>query len=142
MTGMGAAPSGFPKSASGCPSQMGSAVNDVVDFQIQIKVPKNANGFSFDFDFGSGEWPEYVCTNYNDSFIAYLSSTAFNGGKPDNVSFDSKNNPVSVNNGFFDRCTAGVETGCANNGFDIRNSNKDNIMPPRLQLARKCSHGI
>ena len=29
------------------------------------------------------------------------------------MSFDKDNNPVSVNNGFFDRCTPGVETGCA-----------------------------
>jgi len=29
-----------------------------------------------------------------------------------NVSFDSMNNPVSVNNGFFDRCTPSTQTGC------------------------------
>ncbi len=114
MTGPGAAPNGFPKSASGCPSQAGSAVNDVVDLQLVIKVPKNANGFSFDFDFGSGEWPEYVCSPFNDSFIAYLKSAAFNGGNPDNISFDSQNNPVSVNNAFFAQCSpAGAKTGCA-----------------------------
>jgi hypothetical protein len=114
MTGMGAAPAGFPKSAGGCPSQMGAAVNDVVDFQVQIKVPANANGFAFNFDFGSGEWPEYVCSPFNDSFIAYLKSTAFNNGTADNISFDSKNNPVSVNNGFFGECSpSNAKTGCA-----------------------------
>ena len=114
MTGQGAAPSGFPKSATGCPSQQGEAVNDVADLQLQIKVPANANGFSFDFDFGSGEWPEFVCSPFNDAFIAYLKSAAFNSGTPDNISFDSKNNPVSVNNGFFDVCgPAGAKTGCA-----------------------------
>ena len=114
MTGQGTAPNGFPKSASGCPSQAGSAVNDVVDLELVIKVPKNANGFSFDFDFGSGEWPEYVCSPFNDSFIAYLKSAAFNSGNPDNISFDSKNNPVSVNNAFFSQCSpAGAKTGCA-----------------------------
>ncbi len=117
MTGQGAAPAGFPKSANGCPSQQGSAVNDVVDLQLVIKVPNNANGFSFDFDFGSGEWPEYVCSPFNDSFIAYLKSAAFNGGAPDNISFDSKNNPVSVNNAFFSECSpTGAKTGCAPQG--------------------------
>ncbi len=114
MTGQGVAPSGFPKSATGCPSQTGSAVNDVVDLQLVIKVPQNANGFSYDFDFGSGEWPEYVCSPFNDSFIAYLKSTAFNKGAPDNISFDSKNNPVSVNNAFFSQCApSNAKTGCA-----------------------------
>jgi hypothetical protein len=114
MTGTGMAPSGFPKSASGCPSQQGEAVNDVADLQLQIKVPANANGFSFDFDFGSGEWPEYVCSPFNDAFIAYLKSAAFNNGAADNISFDSKNNPVSVNNGFFSECgPSNAKTGCA-----------------------------
>ncbi|HSQ64604.1 MAG TPA: choice-of-anchor L domain-containing protein [Polyangiaceae bacterium] len=113
MTGQGAAPSGFPKSATGCPSQQNEAVNDVVDLQLKIKVPANANGFSFDFDFGSGEWPEFVCSPFNDAFIAYLKSAAFNNGTPDNISFDSKNNPVSVNNGFFSECgPANAATGC------------------------------
>ena len=114
MTGPGAAPSGFPKSATGCPSQQGEGVNDVADLQLKIKVPANANGFSFDFDFGSGEWPEYVCSPFNDAFIAYLKSAAFNSGAPDNISFDSKNNPVSVNNGFFSECgPSNAATGCA-----------------------------
>ncbi|HEY1956450.1 MAG TPA: choice-of-anchor L domain-containing protein [Polyangiaceae bacterium] len=114
MTGLGTPPTGFPKSATGCPSQDGEAVNDVADLQLQIKVPANANGFSFDFDFGSGEWPEFVCSPFNDAFIAYLKSAAFNNGAADNISFDSKNNPVSVNNGFFGECgPANAATGCA-----------------------------
>ena len=76
----------------------------------------NAEGFQFDFDFYSGEWPEYVCTDFNDSFVAWLQSAAFMGKSGDfNVSFDSMNNPVSVNNGFFDRCTANAQTGCQGN---------------------------
>ncbi len=35
-----------------------------------------------------------------------------------------------------------VQIGCANNGFNIRNSNKHNFMSSRLQLACKCSHRI
>ncbi len=111
MTGAGAAPPGYPKPAAGCP--VDSTVNDVATVKLTVKVPNNAKGFAFDFDFYSGEWPEYVCTKFNDAFIAYLTSQAFNGGKPDNVSFDAKNNPVSVNNGFFDRCSpANATVGC------------------------------
>jgi hypothetical protein len=106
----GAAPSGYPKSTGSC--TVSNIEYDAVDLMLQIKVPNNAQGFSFDFDFWSGEWPDYVCTQYNDSFIAYLQSAAFNGGAPENVAFDSANNPVSVNNAFFDRCTVGTQTGC------------------------------
>jgi hypothetical protein len=108
----GDVPNGFPKAASGC--QIASDVYDVIDLKTQIKVPANAKGISFDFDFHSGEWPDYVCSDYNDSFIAYLTSQAFNGGTPGNISFDSKGDPVSVNIGFFGICSpAGATTGCA-----------------------------
>ncbi len=107
----GMAPPGFPKSATGCVVSMG--VNDVSVLHLEIKVPNNAKGLSFDFNFFSGEWPEFVCTQFNDAFIAYLKSTAFNGGVPDNISFDAKQNPVSVNNGFFDRCSpTPAKVGC------------------------------
>jgi hypothetical protein len=116
MSGMASAPNGYPKAATGCPSQMNIAVYDSISVTLQIKVPLNAQGFQFDFDFFSGEWPEYVCTDFNDSFIAWLQSGAFTGnpaGSGDlNISFDAKNNPVSVNNGFFESCTMNTSTGC------------------------------
>jgi hypothetical protein len=104
----GALPAGFPKAAEGCPDQMASRIFDVIDAKLEIKVPANASGIALDFNFWSGEWPEFVCTDFNDGFITYLTS----GGKSANISFDAKNAPVSVNNGFFDRCTPGAQTGC------------------------------
>ncbi|MBX3264041.1 MAG: choice-of-anchor L domain-containing protein [Labilithrix sp.] len=109
--GEGAVPPGFPKAAGDCPQS--SDVNDVISLKLELKAPKNASGLKFDFNFHSSEWPEFICSRFNDGFIAYLSAKGFNGGTPDNISFDAKNNPVSVNNGFFDRCTPGTRTGCS-----------------------------
>ncbi len=108
----GAAPPGFPKPAAGCPSKA-KQTNDVIDVKLVLKAPPNAKGIAFDFNFFSSEWPIFVCSDFNDAFVAYLSAKGFNGGKPDNISFDAQKNPVSVNNGFFDRCTPNVDTGCA-----------------------------
>ena len=110
--GPGSAPPKYPKSTPTC--KVVAAVYDTIGVTLQIKVPDNAQGFSFDFDFYSGEWPEYVCSEFNDSFVAWLNSAAWAGTAGDlNISFDSMGNPVSVNNGFFDRCTPNAETGCA-----------------------------
>lgn len=111
INGSGAAPPGFPKAAQGC--QQRNVVHDVINLKLELKAPRNASGVKFDFNFYSGEWPAYICTPFNDGFIAYLSAKGFNGGAPDNMSFDKDKNPVSVNNGFFDRCTPNVEVGCA-----------------------------
>ena len=81
---------------------------------LKIQVPANAKGFSFDFNFYSGEWPEWVCTSFNDAFVAWLTSTAWKGNAGDyNISFDGNKNPVSVNNQFFDVCSpANATVGC------------------------------
>jgi hypothetical protein len=46
-----------------------------------------------------------VCTQYDDTFVAKLESTMFNG----NISFDSMGRPVTVNVGFFTTCAVGSE---------------------------------
>jgi hypothetical protein len=108
--GNGTAPPGFPRPAAGCPQA--SEVNDLIALKLTLTAPKNATGFKFDFNFHSGEWPAFICSEFNDGFIAYLKAEGFNGGVADNISFDAKKNPVSVNNGFFDRCTPGAAIGC------------------------------
>lgn len=114
--GTGKLPSGFPKAASGC--MQTNVVNDVVTLKLTLKAPKNASGVKFDFNFYSGEWPAFICSPFNDGFVAYLEAEGFNNGKADNMSFDSKKNPVSVNNGFFDRCTPNVKVGCSSSAVD------------------------
>jgi hypothetical protein len=116
MTSSGAVPPGFPKASGTCP--IDTKVKDVAAIKLQLKVPKNAKGVAFDFNFHSGEWPEFVCTKFNDAFIAYLTSSALPGGKPDNISFDAMGNTVSVNNGFFDRCTPNTKTACDGISFN------------------------
>lgn len=111
-TSMGRLPPGYPKVAGGCGSALINVVWDVITVKLKIKAPKNAKGVAFDFSFWSGEWPEYVCSNYNDGFIAFLRSNAFNNGRPENISFDGNNDVISVNAAFFDRCTPNTTTGC------------------------------
>ncbi len=90
-----------------CPS--GSGANDAVNLKLTIRVPTNALSFSYRFRFFSSEYWTYSCTQYNDFYLALLDSSAANIPPDHNISFDSKNNPVSVNNGFFDSC---VPKGC------------------------------
>lgn len=107
----GEPPPGWPKAAAGCPA-LSTDTFDMAGIELQIKVPANAKGLRFDFDFYSGEWPQWVCSRYNDGFVAMLKSAANPGGGFENVSFDAKGNPVSVNFAFFDRCTPGAKTAC------------------------------
>jgi hypothetical protein len=96
----GTAPPNFPQAVCNA----SDIIFDDVALDLKIRAPKNATGYSFNFKFQSFEYSEWVCTPYNDQFIALVTPPppgSING----NISFDSKNNPVSVNIGFFDVCS-------------------------------------
>ncbi|MBK8998931.1 MAG: choice-of-anchor L domain-containing protein [Myxococcales bacterium] len=85
-----------------CPA--GSGANDPVNVRLTIRVPTNALSFSYKFRFFSSEYWTYQCTVFNDFYLALLTTGAAGIPADKNISFDSLNNPVSVNNGFFDLC--------------------------------------
>jgi hypothetical protein len=99
--GAGSAPPGFPQDVPGCSG--GTNINDDIGLEVKLRAPKNATGYSFFFDFYSFEFPEFVCTSFNDQFIALVSPPP-NGSIDGNISFDAQNNPVSVNIAFFEVC--------------------------------------
>ncbi len=83
-----------------------TAVQDYTELVVQLKAPTNAQSLSFDFQFFSAEYPEFVCTSYNDEFLVILQSSQ-SYPQPTNVSFDAKMNPITVNSGFFTICKNG-----------------------------------
>jgi len=116
--GAGTAPSGFPQDVPGCSGD--TDINDDIGLELRIRAPKNATGYKFKFKFYSFEYPEFVCTAFNDQFIALVSPEP-QGSINGNISFDKNTNPVSVNIAFFDVCE-GCPSGPAEmqgTGFDI-----------------------
>ena len=110
-----------PLGPVGCSSADPGFINDYSEVEFRLEVPSNASAFSFDFNFMSVEFPEWVCSAYDDTFMAILDSEAFSG----NVSFDAQGNRVSINVGFFDVCDINMAPGCggsaplAGSGYDV-----------------------
>lgn len=105
------APPGFPKDSPACPdvtTAQNTQARDAIALELELKTPTNARALSFDFDFYTYEWPEFVCSDYNDFFVALLKSSHPNNPSDENISFDKLGNPVSVNNGFVEVCDAAV----------------------------------
>jgi hypothetical protein len=105
----GTPPPNFPAAVPGCAG--GTNINDDVALQVQLRAPSNAKGYKFAFKFASWEFPEWVCTTYNDQFIALVNPAPMGADPGGNISFDSNHNPVSVNIAFFDVCDSSL---CAN----------------------------
>lgn len=101
-TGYNANTSSTPKyavpAAVGCSS--GTAGYDSCGLKLVLKAPTNANSFGYNFDFFTSEYPEWLCTKFNDAYVAYYEGS-LNTAANKNISFDSASNPVSVNNGLF-----------------------------------------
>ena len=91
------------QTSSACPAT-DATVYDTVRLSMTVRVPTNAQGFKYDFRFWTYEYPIYICTQYNDFFLALLTSEHPEIPADKNISFDAAGNPVSVNNAFFTTC--------------------------------------
>jgi hypothetical protein len=116
--------------APGCPAAPDTTANDPVMLKVRVRVPTNARSFSVATFFFSAEYPEWVCSPYNDVFLALLDSTFVPGvGEAynpvdENIAFFTAPGgaiyPVGANlaygnTGLFQQCVNGP-TGCASGG--------------------------
>jgi hypothetical protein len=99
-------PTGFPQATPGCP--LGDAAYDSAGLKLRIRVPSNAQSFRFNFNYFTSEYPEWVCNEYNDSFVAIMQSSSHPvnvanaaGTHHGNLAFDGNQSPINVNAGFF-----------------------------------------
>ena len=101
--------------APGCPTPAGNTAYNPVMLRVQVRVPTNASSFSVRMFFFSAEYPEYVCTAFNDFFVTLVDSTAANNPADRNIAIYSQGNnqwPVGVNilqaaSGLFTQCSNG-----------------------------------
>jgi len=99
-------PDGYPVSAPRCPSTtpLSGQPHDGLALQLVIRVPTNAQSFTFNENFFTGEFPIYVCTQFNDQFITRMSPAPTGAGPGGNVSFDSMGDVICVNNALLQAC--------------------------------------
>ncbi|MBT7068463.1 MAG: S8 family serine peptidase [Verrucomicrobia bacterium] len=80
---------------------VGSATQDAVWLELSFTTDASVDGLSFNILFGSEEFPEFV-GSFNDAFAAFLDG--------ENISFDANNEPVTVNNNYFQLNNSGDTT--------------------------------
>lgn len=111
-------------SAPGCNASASQTIAfDPVMLQLTLRAPTNAKSFSVDMAFFSAEYPEYVCSPFNDFFVMLLNSSfagtpanptdrnlAFFSPSP-SVRYPIGINLAYLNNGLFSWCMNGP-VGC------------------------------
>jgi len=109
----------FPNPA-GCQEPGDTLAHDPIMLTLRMRVPTNARSFSMMMQFFSAEYPEYVCSQYNDFFVALVQSDSQDNPEDKNIAvYDDGATawPVGVNlvmvaDGLFSQCENG-EIGCA-----------------------------
>lgn len=109
--------------APGCPRANSTIAFNPIMLTLDIRVPSNAHSFRISTRFFSSDFPEYVCSPYNDLFVALLDSS-YSGTNPNPadknlaryVTPSSAIYPLGVNlaygnTGLFSQCVNG-NTGC------------------------------
>jgi hypothetical protein len=103
----------------GCPDPWSNEAHDAQMLTLRVRAPTNARSFTFKFNFFSSEYPEWVCSTFNDFFVALIDSDATNNPADKNLAVwddGSTTFPVGINlvesaAGLFTVCENG-ETGC------------------------------
>src|SRR6185312_1662424 len=66
------APPCFPTPSPSCPNVISGAPHDSASLELTIRVPSNAKSLSFNLNFYTYEFPDFICSEYNDVFVALL----------------------------------------------------------------------
>lgn len=77
-----------------------SSVQDAAGIELELTAPSNALSLEFAFNFRTYEFPQFICTQFNDFFWANL----VQGNTNKNISFDQQGNAISVNAAFLTQC--------------------------------------
>jgi hypothetical protein len=85
--------------APGCPDPANNTANNPVRFNVQVRVPTNAQSFSVKLYFYTAEYPEWVCSAFNDIFVTLVTSTAANPADKNIALFanGAQTYPVGIN---------------------------------------------
>ncbi len=76
------------------------SVQDAAGLELEIEPPTNAHSVSFQIHYRTYDFPQYICTTYNDFFWANF----VQGNVDKNLSFDGDGNAISVNAKLFTQC--------------------------------------
>lgn len=122
-----------------CPS--GAGANDSANLRLRIRVPTNARSLSYRYRFFTAEYWEYACTIYNDFHLALLQGTALGIPADRNIAFDSRGNPMSVNNANFDICEVKGCNVCPLGTPALSGTGMDEIVVPPLPQDQGMTGG-
>ncbi|MET0390635.1 MAG: choice-of-anchor L domain-containing protein [Polyangiales bacterium] len=105
-------PAGFDRTSSTCElTWEDTTVVDAIALELRVRMPTNVQAFGFDSAFFTDEYPDFICSPFNDFFQVIVEPMRKGGSRDGNVLFDQDGNAVSVNNSLLRVCSPGQHGG-------------------------------
>jgi hypothetical protein len=114
-------PNGLPD-APGCNASNDPEANDSVMLVLRLRAPTNARAFSFISFFYSAEYPDVVCSSYNDQFIVLVDTPS---GPPMPIANPKDKNLMTYSDGM-QKWPVGVNIAAGTSLFAVCDSMADN----------------
>jgi hypothetical protein len=103
-------PPGFPVESPSCSDVTTGPVYNAAALEVRVRVPSNARSLYFRSNFYTYEYPDYICSEFNDFFVTLMQPRP-EGLANDNIVFDADGNLVSVNTSLLQVCEPGNHGG-------------------------------
>jgi hypothetical protein len=82
-------------------------VHDGAALDLVVRIPTNVSAFELASWFFTHEYPEFICSPFNDVFTILQERD----GVLENIVFDAAGNPITVNNALLAACIPGTHGG-------------------------------
>ena len=109
----GAHPAGFPQTAASClgACPLTGTPHDDAALLVTLRAPWYARGFSFDFKYYTTNYPNFLCSSFDDWFVAILSPFP-DGSLDGNIALDAGGNPIRSNDATLQVCATNPGAAC------------------------------
>lgn len=99
-------PPGFPFEAPWCPGVVSASPHDSTALVLTLRTPANARSFSVALKLYAYDFPDFVCSSFNDSAVLLVDPPP-TGVDPTtkDAAVDSGGNPIGVNSALLQVCT-------------------------------------
>lgn len=127
-TGGAEPPPGYPKESSACPTRSEAPLTETRVYnqsalELRIRVPNNVSSFGFESIFYTYEYPNSICSQYNDFFVVFKEPKPA-GVADGNIVFDLKGDPIGVNTVLLAVCDPSLQSASAQKRFGCEQGTK------------------
>ena len=148
------APTTFHYQSGGFPSadtysEIGSEMNDIVEFKVTLTAPPGVTGFALDYIFMSAEYEEWIGSDFNDKFYIVMNGPTTTAGAPKVINFTTCSDPgayydyldggqkycfIAINTAFSESCVAPA-TDISGTGYECPNGSSTGWLTTQWPVA-------